>query len=274
MTEKPTFDELIREALAAPFEGWDFSWLAGRKTEFTLPWDYTARVRARMRGIGAMLDMGTGGGEVLASLAPFPPRACATETYAPNVPVARQRLGPLGVGVYETASDPDNRHLPLGDEEFDLVISRHEAYIPEEVARILKPGGRFITQQCGGYGEVDLIEYFKGKIEPMDLTAAVASRQLEEAGFNIVDSQEVYPEYSFLDIGAVVYYLKAIPWMLEDFTVEKYRSRLLTMHEHIHKHGSFTVKDQRLFIEALRPLAPARREAQQGAGADGDKPRR
>jgi hypothetical protein len=59
MPKKPTFDELIDEALAAPFEGWDFSWLDGRMTQLQLPWDYATRVKARMRGTRAMLDMGT-----------------------------------------------------------------------------------------------------------------------------------------------------------------------------------------------------------------------
>jgi SAM-dependent methyltransferase len=253
MTSDHTFDQLVREALEAPFEGWDFSYLNGRKSDYTLPWDYSARVRARMQGIGAMLDIGTGGGEILASLAPFPPRVCATETYPPNVAIARERLEPLGVDVRDTSGDPDNLRLPFDDGAFDVVLNRHESYVPGEVSRILKPGGHFITQQCGGYGEVDLIEYFKGKIEPMDWTAAVASRQLEEVGFEIIDSQEVYPEYSFLDIGAVVYTFKAIPWLLNDFTVEKYRDPLLAMHEHIQKHGSFTVRDQRFFVEAVKP---------------------
>lgn len=178
---------------------------------------------------------------------------CATETYPPNVAIARERLEPLGVDLRDTSDDPDNRNLPFDDAAFDLVINRHEAYVPAEVFRILKPGGHFVTQQCGGYGEVDLIEYFKGRIEPMDWTAAVASRQLSEVGFEIIDSQEVYPEYSFLDVGAVVYTFMAIPWLLEDFTIERYQGRLLAMYEHIQKHGSFTVRDQRFFVEAVKP---------------------
>jgi len=252
MTDRLTFDGLVTEAIAAPFEGWDFSWLEGRKTELILPWNYTDIVKARMHRIAAMLDIGTGGGEILASLAPFPARTCATETYAPNVPVARQRLESLGVTVYDTANDPENKCLPFGDGEFDLVISRHEAYVPLEVFRLLKPGGHFVTQQCGGYGEVGLIEYFQGTIEPVDWTAPIAARQLEEAGFTLLNSQEAYPEYAFLDIGAVVYYLRAIPWMVEDLTVERHRDRLLAMHQHIQEHGSFDVKDHRILIEARK----------------------
>ena len=65
MTQKPTFDKLVNEALSAPFEGWDFSWLKGRRTDYTLPWDYSARIKAKMKKIDALLDMGTGGGELL-----------------------------------------------------------------------------------------------------------------------------------------------------------------------------------------------------------------
>ena len=252
MTNKPTFDELVQGALIAPFEGWDFSWLEGRKTKLTLPWDYVAKVRTRMHGIASMLDMGTGGGELLASLTPFPSHVCATETHPPNVIVARDRLVPLGVDLRDTSGDSDNLHLPFGDSEFELVINRHESYAPIEISRLLKPGGHFITQQCGGYGEVDLIEYFKGKIEPMDWTLEVAVRQLTEAGFEIIDSQEVYPEYSFLDIGAVVYTFKAIPWLLDDFSIGKYRDRLLAMHDYIQKHGGFSVRDHRFFVDAVK----------------------
>ncbi len=253
MPTKPTFDELVAEALVVPIEGWDLSWLKGKRTEFTLPWDYCAKVKVAMQGLDSMLDMGTGGGEILSSLAPFPPHIYATETYAPNVVVARTRLAPLGVDVRDTSDDPENQHLPFKDCTFDLIINRHESFIATEVYRILKPGGRFITQQCGGYGEVNLIEFFKGKIEPMDWTASVASRQLVEAGFELVDTQEVYPEYSILDIRAVVYTFRVAPWMLDDFTVEKYRDRLLAMYQHIAEHGSFTVKDQRFLVEAMRP---------------------
>ena len=33
---------------------------------------------------------------------------------------------------------------------FDLVLDRHSSYWADEVARILEPGGRFLTQQVGG----------------------------------------------------------------------------------------------------------------------------
>lgn len=45
-------ENLIDEALAAHFSGWDFSWLAGRWIDSPLPWDYgqrTIRLKPRLR---------------------------------------------------------------------------------------------------------------------------------------------------------------------------------------------------------------------------------
>jgi SAM-dependent methyltransferase len=255
MTTDAAFERLIREALEAPFEGWNFSYLDGRKTEYSLPWDYQAKVREKMVNVSSMLDMGTGGGEIIASFSPLPPHTCATEGYAPNVDSAKKKLEPLGVKVYDTTTDQENRNLPFCDAEFELVINRHECYVAAEVWRVLRPGGCFLTQQCAGPGLENLIEWFKGKgtVQPMNWTAEVASSQLEGAGFRVIGFEEAFPEYSFLDVGAVVYYLRATPWLVDDFSVERYRDRLLAMHKHIQRYGGFVVKDQLFFIEATKP---------------------
>ncbi|MEV0614193.1 hypothetical protein AB0I81_12785 [Nonomuraea sp. NPDC050404] len=63
------FAELIQEALATPFEGWDFSCFGNRITDDgELPWDYESLARDRLPRAASLLDLGTGGGELLASL--------------------------------------------------------------------------------------------------------------------------------------------------------------------------------------------------------------
>ena len=83
------------------FEGWDFSYLesTNRMQEFPLSWNYRHEVKKRMNRCSSLLDMGTGGGEFLSSLAPLPKIVCATEGYEPNIPIARKELEPLGVKV-------------------------------------------------------------------------------------------------------------------------------------------------------------------------------
>ena len=93
------FDRLVQEALNQEFRGWDFSWTHGRWHEENPSWNYRQLVQSRIREAKSLLDMGTGGGEFLASLKNLPKSAFETESYPPNVPVARARLAPLGVTV-------------------------------------------------------------------------------------------------------------------------------------------------------------------------------
>ncbi|NBE95548.1 class I SAM-dependent methyltransferase [Nonomuraea sp. KC401] len=136
-----------------------------------LPWDYAGMVRERLPGTASLLDLGTGGGELLASLAPLPPRTVATEGHPPNVPVARRRLEPLGVEVVAAGGEGT---LPLPTGAFELIVDRHEAYDPHEVRRLLAPGGH-VRHPAG-----DRPPFRPGR-PPSGLTAP-ASRRREDGG--------------------------------------------------------------------------------------------
>src|SRR5437879_647440 len=142
------FNQLIAE-YHHHFNGWDFSYLAGRRLDIHQHhlWDYAQIVTSAMKGTHSMLDMRTGGGERLAQYLDMQPvpEVYATEGYAPNVSVAREKLTPLGVTVYEVQDE----QLPLPDASLDLIINRHGSYKASEVQRVRKPGKYFITQQVG-----------------------------------------------------------------------------------------------------------------------------
>jgi SAM-dependent methyltransferase len=248
------FDRLVRDALDAHFAGWDFSYLDERTTAEPLPWEYASIVRAAMRDADSMLDMGTGGGEVLSSFAPFPPHTCATESYAPNIPIARERLEPLGVKVVDTSDD--EQRMPFEDEEFALVIDRHTYFDAPEVCRILKPGGRFITQQVGALNFFELNEWLQGdEARPTwDMcTLEWHVTNLKDAGMQVEEAREVRPRVDYLSISAVVYYLRGIPWQVPDFTVEKYIDKLFAMHQHIEANGGLHTRNHRFLIRATKP---------------------
>jgi hypothetical protein len=59
----------------------------------------------------------------------------------------------------------------------------------------------------------------------------------------------------FFDVGAMVYYLRKVIWMVPDFSVEKYHDRLRDLHEHIRAEGSFVSTVRRFLIEARKPGA-------------------
>jgi hypothetical protein len=75
---------------------------------------------------------------------------------------------------------------------------------------------------------------------------------IEKAGFTILDYSEAYPYQRFydIDIGAIVYYLKSVPWQVPDFLAEKYRDKLGRMHEMIEKYSCIEVKSHRFYIIA------------------------
>jgi SAM-dependent methyltransferase len=149
----PSFDELLAEGSAAPVEGWDFSWFEGRATEERPPWGYARQLGERMSALAvvpgaAALDLQTGGGEVLAGVPAAPPVLYATETWPRNVPIAQRNLARLGATV--VPMDDELADLPFADEAFDLVTSRHPVGVRwDEIARVLKPGGAYFSQDVG-----------------------------------------------------------------------------------------------------------------------------
>ncbi len=249
-----TFDDLVSEAASVPVDGWDFSWLDGRATEQRPSWGYARSMGERMRAASAALDLQTGGGEVLASVPRLPRLTVATEGWPPNVAKATRLLHPLGVAV---VADPDEPPLPFADEAFDLVVSRHPVR-PwwEEIARVLAPGGTYFAQHVGPYSVFGLVEFFLGPQpdevrngrHPDDDRAAARA-----AGLEVVDLRFEELRTEFFDVGAVVYFLRKVIWMVPGFTVEAYRPRLEALHEQIQAEGPFVATTTRFLIEARKP---------------------
>jgi SAM-dependent methyltransferase len=230
---------LLAEADARDMSGWDFGWLGSRMTSSGLPWDYPAIVGGWVSRSTSVLDMGTGGGEFLARVHGLPPRTVATEGWAPNVRVAAQRLSAVHISVVHDEGATDNLEqrdrdargrLSFRDESFDLVHSRHEAYNPGEVRRVLRSDGAFLTQQAGSGGtDAGALLGVPRPHESFDRAFAV--EQLREAGFVVVDGDSAVEAMTFADIGAFAWYLNVIPWIVPGFTIEGYRPRLLELHE-------------------------------------------
>ncbi|HET7017517.1 MAG TPA: methyltransferase domain-containing protein [Streptosporangiaceae bacterium] len=231
----------MTEALAAPFSGWDFSWLDRRSWTEPLPWDYSARVAALARTAQTMLDMGTGGGEALSLLPDRAPRTVATEAWPPNVPVAGRRLRPLGIAVIQNEAAADNMdqdgaddggRLPFRDGSLDLICNRHESFLAAEVSRVLAPGGTFVTQQVDYHDSDDLARILGIELpEEPDSWIGLAERQVTDAGLAIEEAARADQRIRFDDIAAVVYYLKAVSWSIPGYSLGKYRDRLRALHE-------------------------------------------
>ncbi|OBY31008.1 methyltransferase domain-containing protein [Mycolicibacter kumamotonensis] len=254
-----SFDELVAEAVAAPVDGWEFSWLDGRATEQRPSWGYQRQLARRLSGVGAAVDLHTGGGEVLAGLEKleqfggFPPTMAATESWPPNAARATELLHPRGVVVVTV---PDRPPLPFGNSAFDLVSSRHPlATWWDEIARVLRPGGRYFAQQIGPATMLELTEFFLGPMprkgaqyEPEAVRADAVT-----AGMEIIDLRSERLRAEFFDVGAVIYFLRKVIWTVPDFSVDAHLDRLRQMHELIEAQGPFVAHATRVLVEARKP---------------------
>ena len=237
-----------------PFAGWDFSYLDGRMIEEQAPWSYTTRAKELMGQVSAVLDIDTGGGERLLQMrAAWPEQVVATEGYPPNVKLAREQLEPLGVTVVQMDSN-ENAAMPFADAEFGLVLNRHGAFNVDEVARILVPGGTFFTQQVHGMWAYDLLACFGATPQWPDATPVRYLPWLEAAGMEIVRHEDWSGELAFTDVGAIVYYLKAVPWLVPDFSVDTHRENLLALQEQLEQEGKLRFAAKKYLIEAQKTI--------------------
>ncbi|MFJ1869395.1 methyltransferase domain-containing protein [Streptomyces sp. NPDC088097] len=256
------FEDLVAEGEAVPTEGWDFSWFAGRATEQRPSWGYARLLADRMSKAEAALDIQTGGGEVLASVPVAPPVLTATESWRPNLEIARRSLAKFNGTVVE-AGDTDD--LPFPSDHFDLVVSRHPVVTRwDEVRRVLCPNGTYLSQQVGSGSVRELTDFMMGpqrtaagwSLPPLATTAGAspmeAAAAAEAAGLDVVDVRQEALRMEFHDIAAVVHFLRRVIWIVPDFTVKKYRDRLAELHDFIDRHGPFVAYAQRFLIEARR----------------------
>jgi hypothetical protein len=121
-----------------------------------------------------------------------------------------------------------------------------------EAARVLRPGGILLTQQVGSNNDEGLNQAL-GALPP-DLpdpnTGETTAARLESNGFEILTLCEEWPDFSFHDIGAVIYQLRAVSWQIPDFNVERYDGPLRALDARIRREGPLVVQNHRHLIKA------------------------
>ncbi len=247
-------NELIKywkQEEARVFEGWDFSSIETYMTEEKLPWDYETLAIPLIQKNLKVLDMGTGGGEFLLSLKPHPKVTFATEKYKPNFEYAKDILGKEGICLKYVEEDND---LPFESNFFDVILNRHESFEPNEVHRILKSGGVFLTQQVGGMNTVAFATELLG-VKPAVIDT---NRSLESVikslgnNFEVLKQEETFPKLRFSEVGAFVYFAKIIEWEFPKFSVEEHLDALLKLQDEIESKGFFELIEHRFLIKAIK----------------------
>lgn len=235
-------------AAARQMQGWTFAYEPAA-LDAPEPWDYVARARELAGGASQVVDLGTGGGEVFARiLAGSQCRAVATEGWAPNAAVAARRLGPMGVPVVHVS----NLALPFAAERFDLVLDRHEELAPAEVARVLRPGGRALTQQVHPDYHAELRAFFP-RMTVFERHDVTYPRGFAAAWLEVVDLRHHSRRVAYRQLGHLVYFLVAAPWTIPDFDLDADLEALLAVEQQLGGPDGIELTDPRYLLEARKP---------------------
>lgn len=244
----------------AAMTGWNFTALEGRLIADDPPWDFDRLCLDAMKESQLCLDMGTGGGERLIDLVEQAhrlgifgpgttgPTISATEGWDQNLELATSALADYDIEVREYDSEAGDR-LPWPDGEFDLVMNRHESYDIAEVARVLSPGGLFLTQQVDGTEAAEFRSWFGGEETAPEIRLEPCVDDVERRGLSIEAARKWQGTMQFTDVEAVIEYLAYIPWDVPDFNVE---DNIRALERLAGEAGPITVTQKRFLIAALK----------------------
>jgi SAM-dependent methyltransferase len=259
-------DEVRRAALerlrpwverARTFSGWSFPDVNVRVLEPGPPRDYATLVRDYAGGARAALDLGTGGGEFVASIRDvLPQRIVATEEWHVNAPIAYRRLAPLGADLVWCRS----LHLPFQDETFDLVFDRHEELEPSEVARVLRPRGAVVTQQVGPENWCELRRYFpsatagnRSRMTDFGDIRGGYARGFASAGLTVTRNEQHDYKVAYGSLCDLVFMLLITPWTIPDFDVERDLEALLALEAECSTEDGLVLTWSRFLLVAEKP---------------------
>ena len=238
MNKEQLLNEWLEEEKVAHIREWDFSHIYGKyEEEKDLPWDYSGMIRRYLLPEMKLLDIDTGGGEFLLSLKYPLCHLSATEAYLPNVELCKEKLLPLGVDFKE--ADASVR-LPFDNETFDIVINRHGAFNENEIWRVLKPNGIFITQQVGAENDRELVELLLNEAPPLPFPKQylhTVQQAFQEVGFTTLEAEEIYRPIKFWNVGALVWFAHIVEWEFPNFDVKECLENLYHAQEVLEKNG-------------------------------------
>ncbi|MBR5869247.1 MAG: SAM-dependent methyltransferase, partial [Clostridia bacterium] len=125
---------------------------------------------------------------------------------------------------------------------------------PQEIHRVLKPGGLFLTQQVGAENDRELVELLLGDL-PLpfpDQYPSTASQAFRRAGFEILDKREHYGSIRFYDVGALVWFARIIQWEFPEFSVDGCLPALLAAEDKLLSQGVLAGRTHRFLLIAQK----------------------
>lgn len=223
-THPLTRDYLVRIAdSVGTGGGWDFIYRG--TTREPVPWHYSDIVQRYLSPTDVVLDTGTGTGEYLLSLASHFSRGVGIDVDRRKIEAARARLS-RGLEKKLSFQQMSVDELKFPDEWFDVVLNRHAIVNAEQIARVLRPGGLFLTEQIGPRDAENVCHVFgcaAGGYYRVRADQAVESlvAAFSALGCTVVAHCEYNVTCYYHSIASFVSWLKAVP-IPQDFDMRRH----------------------------------------------------
>ncbi|MBA2467891.1 MAG: class I SAM-dependent methyltransferase [Chloroflexia bacterium] len=236
-------------------QGWDFSRMSTEREP--VPWDYIDVVSRFLRPTDMVLDVGTGGGERLLSLADRYRRAVGVDPDPEMLRVARGNAGRHSNVRFLLA--PAERLEPLDDGAFDVVLTRHAPAFVPELDRVTKAGGLFICQGVGSRNMANVRRAFNTSSEALYVDAyQTMLSDLAARGWRLVAEGHYDVCYWVKDVPSIVFWFQAIAGANEvpgEFSIAKHYGVINALIQRFGSDLGLETNEHRTLVIARKPDA-------------------
>ena len=102
------------------------------------------------------------------------------------------------------------RSTGMQDSSVEVVLNRHSVVDVPEIARVLRPGGLFISQHVGERNLAAVVSPFGGQKFDGDQHPEIVRDSFLSNGFKVERFEEYGVDYEFLDLEPLFFQIKAI----------------------------------------------------------------
>ncbi|MGZ7149359.1 class I SAM-dependent methyltransferase [Bacillus sp. BC08] len=205
--------------------GWDFSKVKCETVGDT--WDFYSEVKERCKLSQILLDVGTGGGENVLNIASAAKFLIGIDNSNSMIETAHSNLRKSDVKNVEFLQ-MDSEALTFLSSYFDIASSCHAPFIASELAKVMKKGALFLTQQVSEHDKLNLKEAF-GRGQCLgERDGSLKEKYMAElinAGFELVQVREYDVTDYYNTPEDLIFLLKHTPIIPrfgeeeEDFTI-------------------------------------------------------